>query len=44
MKENAAAAELQLARETIEQLNDAFPPDAAAGERYAQGAMALVNM
>lgn len=44
LQENAAAAELQLAHEIIEQLNDSFPPDAAAGERYAQGAMALVNM
>jgi aryl-alcohol dehydrogenase-like predicted oxidoreductase len=44
LDENAASVSLQLASEVIEQLNEVFPPDAAAGQRYGQAAMALVNV
>ena len=33
--ENAAAAELSLAPGLVEELQKIFPPDAAAGDRYA---------
>jgi aryl-alcohol dehydrogenase-like predicted oxidoreductase len=35
LEENAAAAQITLDDEELEQLDDAFPPGAAAGERYA---------
>ena len=43
LEENAAAAETMLAPSLLEALQQAFPPDAAAGERYAPGMMALLN-
>lgn len=39
MAENAAAAELSLSREELEQLDTAFPPQAVSGERYPPPAM-----
>ncbi|HEY1766175.1 MAG TPA: aldo/keto reductase [Terracidiphilus sp.] len=43
LEENAAAADLSLAPQVIEKLNSAFPPDAAAGERYVPAMKAFVN-
>ncbi|HET7103678.1 MAG TPA: aldo/keto reductase [Terracidiphilus sp.] len=43
IEENAAAASLTLAGDVLQQLTAIFPPDAAAGMRYGEGAMALVN-
>jgi aryl-alcohol dehydrogenase-like predicted oxidoreductase len=43
LEENAAAADLSLAPQVIEKLNTAFPPDAAAGERYVPAMKAFVN-
>jgi aryl-alcohol dehydrogenase-like predicted oxidoreductase len=43
IEENAAAAEIVLAPELIGQLNEAFPPDAAAGDRYAPAMKTLLN-
>jgi len=43
IEENAAAVDVGLPDGLIEELNQAFPPDAAAGERYAAGGMATVN-
>ena len=43
IEENAAAAELSLAPGLIEELQKIFPPDATAGDRYAQTMMAAVN-
>ena len=35
LEENAAAAEIRLSDEELQHLDEAFPPGAAAGERYA---------
>jgi aryl-alcohol dehydrogenase-like predicted oxidoreductase len=43
LEENAAAADFALAEELLKALQEAFPPDAAAGERYAPAMMALLN-
>ena len=43
LEENAAAVDVHLSPELIEKLRDVFPPYAAAGGRYAPGAMAMVN-
>ena len=43
LEENARAAEVALALELLKKLNDEFPPDATAGERYGPGGMALLN-
>jgi aryl-alcohol dehydrogenase-like predicted oxidoreductase len=43
IEENAAAVELALAPELHEQLRNIFPPDAAAGERYAPQMKALID-
>jgi aryl-alcohol dehydrogenase-like predicted oxidoreductase len=43
IEENAAAVELSLAPGLIQELQKIFPPDAAAGERYAPAMMAVVN-
>ena len=44
LEENAAATELRISPETLEQLNQVFPPQAAAGDRYAPAAQALINV
>jgi aryl-alcohol dehydrogenase-like predicted oxidoreductase len=41
--ENAAAAELNLSQEDLARLDEVFPPDAAAGKRYPEHMMALIN-
>ena len=43
LEENAAAVDVHLSPELIDKLRDVFPPYAAAGGRYAPGAMAMVN-
>ncbi len=43
LEENIAAVDLDLRAEDIEELNSAFPPDAAAGLRYAEGAMKVID-
>ncbi|HEY1742027.1 MAG TPA: hypothetical protein VGG18_02605 [Granulicella sp.] len=43
LDENAAAVDMRLSSELLERLNSAFPPDAAAGERYVPAMKAFVN-
>jgi aryl-alcohol dehydrogenase-like predicted oxidoreductase len=43
LEENAAAANVTLGTELLQQLTHRFPPDAAAGPRYPAAMMALVN-
>jgi aryl-alcohol dehydrogenase-like predicted oxidoreductase len=43
LEENAAAVELSLAPELVQNLQKIFPPDAAAGERYAASMKTLLN-
>jgi len=35
LEQNAAASDLELTSAELEQLDEAFPPGAAAGDRYA---------
>jgi aryl-alcohol dehydrogenase-like predicted oxidoreductase len=43
IEENAAAVELSLAPDLVQNLQDIFPPDAAAGDRYVPAMKALIN-
>jgi aryl-alcohol dehydrogenase-like predicted oxidoreductase len=43
LEENLAAMELPLSLHELAQLNEAAPPGAAAGDRYAEAAMKAVN-
>lgn len=43
LEENAAADEVSLSQEDLARLDEVFPPDAAAGQRYPEHMMALVN-
>ncbi len=43
LDENAQAAEIPLPSELLKKLNEEFPPDSAAGQRYGPGGMALLN-
>jgi aryl-alcohol dehydrogenase-like predicted oxidoreductase len=43
LEENAAAEGVKLTKEDLQQINNAFPPDAAAGTRYPETMMALLN-
>ena len=43
LEENAAAVDLALAPELVLDLEAVFPPDAAAGERYAPAMKALID-
>ena len=43
IEENAAAVDIALSPELIETLRNIFPPDAAAGERYAPTMKALID-
>jgi aryl-alcohol dehydrogenase-like predicted oxidoreductase len=43
LQENAAAAELQLSRDDVTQLDDAISPQAVRGSRYPEEMMALLN-
>jgi aryl-alcohol dehydrogenase-like predicted oxidoreductase len=44
LEQNAAAAHIALTAEEIAQLNAAFPPGAAAGDRYPEAALKRVNL
>ncbi|WP_435106659.1 aldo/keto reductase [Arhodomonas sp. AD133] len=43
VEENAAAMDLHMPEEAMDRLNEVFLPGAAAGERYPEATMALVN-
>src|SRR6201987_5049933 len=43
LEENAAAVEIKLSQEDLARLDEVFPKDAAAGQRYPEHMMALVN-
>jgi aryl-alcohol dehydrogenase-like predicted oxidoreductase len=43
LEENAAAVDIQLSPAQLQELEEIFPPEAVAGERYAPHVMALVN-
>jgi aryl-alcohol dehydrogenase-like predicted oxidoreductase len=43
LEQNAAAADLELGADDLAALDQAFPPDAAAGERYSAEGMRTVN-
>src|SRR5215467_10210816 len=43
LEENAAAAEVNLSNQDLARLDDAFPMNAAAGQRYPEHMMSLVN-
>jgi aryl-alcohol dehydrogenase-like predicted oxidoreductase len=44
LEENAAAVDVSLAAQVLHELHDAFPPDAAAGDRYVPAMKAWVNV
>jgi aryl-alcohol dehydrogenase-like predicted oxidoreductase len=44
IEENARAADISLSPEIVRILTEAFPPDAAAGDRYMPAMKALVNV
>jgi aryl-alcohol dehydrogenase-like predicted oxidoreductase len=44
LEENATAVDISLAPELVQTLQETFPPDAAAGERYVPAMKALVNV
>jgi aryl-alcohol dehydrogenase-like predicted oxidoreductase len=44
LEENAAAVEISLTGEEIEQIDKMFPPGVAAGQRYTDEGMARVNL
>src|SRR5258708_6608557 len=44
IEENAAAVDVSLAPELIQSLQEAFPPDAASGDRYVPTMKELVNV
>jgi aryl-alcohol dehydrogenase-like predicted oxidoreductase len=43
LEENVAATEISLAPELVQELESIFPPDAAAGDRYASPMKALID-
>jgi aryl-alcohol dehydrogenase-like predicted oxidoreductase len=43
LEENAAAAEIELSIEDVEQLDNAISPEAVRGDRYPEGMMSLLN-
>ena len=43
LEENAAAVDVGLAPDLLDELNQIFPPDAAAGDRYSESMRALIN-
>ena len=43
LEENVAASDIKLSREELARINQVFPPDSAAGERYPEHVMALVE-
>jgi aryl-alcohol dehydrogenase-like predicted oxidoreductase len=43
LEENVAAVEVKLTKEDLRRIDEVFPADAAAGERYPEHMLALVN-
>jgi len=43
LEENAAAAEVELSAEDVDELDNAISPEAVRGDRYPEGMMALLN-
>jgi len=43
LEENVAAVEVKLTKEDLARINEVFPPDSAAGNRYPEHMMALIN-
>ncbi|MBW4633819.1 MAG: hypothetical protein KME30_18530 [Iphinoe sp. HA4291-MV1] len=43
LEENAAAAEIELSREVLEQLNQVAPVGATSGDRYNEGMMSMID-
>jgi aryl-alcohol dehydrogenase-like predicted oxidoreductase len=43
LDENAASVDIDLAPELVQNLQDIFPPEAAAGDRYPEAMKALLN-
>ena len=43
LEENAAAAEINLSQQDLARINEVFPSDAAAGQRYPEHMMSMVN-
>lgn len=43
LEENAAAVDITLSQAELTEINAVFPPDVAAGTRYSEGAMKMVN-
>ena len=43
LEENAAAAEIKLSAQDVEELDNAISPEAVRGDRYPEGMMALLN-
>lgn len=43
LEENIAAVEVKLSKEDLQRIDDVFPPEAAAGQRYPENMMAAVN-
>jgi len=43
LEENAAAAEIELSPDDLAELDEVFPKNAAAGQRYPEHMMALIN-
>jgi aryl-alcohol dehydrogenase-like predicted oxidoreductase len=43
LEENAAAFSVKLSAEDLRRINEVFPPESAAGARYPENIMALVN-
>ncbi len=43
LEENVGALEVKLTKEDLRRIDDVFPPEAAAGERYPEHVMALVE-
>jgi aryl-alcohol dehydrogenase-like predicted oxidoreductase len=43
LEENAAADSIKLSKDDLRRIDEAFPPDSAAGDRYPEHVMALVE-
>jgi len=43
LEENAVAADVNLSQQDLSRINDVFPLDAAAGQRYPEHMMSMVN-
>jgi aryl-alcohol dehydrogenase-like predicted oxidoreductase len=43
LEENASAADIELSAEDLAELDEVFPKDAAAGQRYPEHMMTLIN-